>query len=129
MLGSLDADDAPEAAAERRSLRSSDAELALERLLDATRRRQSTGALAISDASGCLLAGAGCFRECVELAALAAANDSVPTRLDVLERRATVQRLAIDGIEIVLCGSPAGAGAPDLHALAAGCQRILAARR
>lgn len=117
---------------ERRSDRFADDDLALERLLDAERRRQRLRAVALADATGCLVAGAGAFAECEELAALApllaaasAANDAIPTRLDVLERRRAVRRLRLDGIEVLLCGQSDGDGAPELVALAAGCRRIL----
>jgi hypothetical protein len=115
---------------ERRQNRSSDALTALSRLLDATRRVAGLEALAVADDTGCLVAGAGPFRLCEELAAHAAvislqpANDVTPTRLDVLARRTEVRRLALDGIEVLLCGqgpSPCAA----LDRAAAGVQRIL----
>jgi len=117
---------------ERRCDRTRDALAALTRLLEAARRRSGLDALAVAEKAGLLVAGAGPAGLCDELAAHAplttrsAANDRVPSRLDIVERRALVQRLAIDGIEIVLCGVGGGPEAEhELRAVAAGCRRIL----
>ena len=117
---------------ERRRDRTEHALSALTRLLEAARKRSGLDALAVAENAGLLVAGSGPAVLCDELAAYAplargsAANDQVPSRLDVIERRAMVQRLAIDGIEIVVCGAGGGPAAEgELSAVAAGCRRIL----
>jgi hypothetical protein len=124
---------------ERRRARSADSLVALGRLLDGSRRAGGLEAVAVADASGCLVAGAGAFRTCEELAALApllpessaAANDVVPDRLHVLARRIEVRRLTIDGVEVLVCGrgSDAGALGAALDHAATGSQRILGERQ
>ena len=110
--------------------------LALNRLLDAARRDGQLEAVAVSDASGVLVAGAGRWERCEELAAVAPlggalgpANDVVPTRLDVIVRRTEVRRLSIDGVEVLLTGSGGGVGREAaLKRAAEGCKRILTER-
>ncbi|HEX6766030.1 MAG TPA: hypothetical protein VF103_11145 [Polyangiaceae bacterium] len=123
------------APADRRRDRTTEALSALTRLLETARRRSGLEALAVAEAGGVLLAGAGPARLCDEMAAWAplvderAANDAVPSRLDVFERRALVQRLAVDGVEIIVCGVGDGEKTRrELGAVAAGCSRILAPR-
>lgn len=107
---------------------------ALTRLLEAARRRSELDALALCDQAGCLVAGAGAAQLCDELAAYAPllagqddpANDTLPTSLQAHERRFRVQRLSIDGVEVLLCES--GSRASDMSAVAEGCRRILGAR-
>jgi len=126
----------PDGTLERRQNRSSDALIALSRLLDATRRQVGLDALAVADATGCLVAGSGPFRLCEELAAWAPliapepANDTVPTRLDVLARRTEARRLALDGIEVLICGQGDDVARESaLERVAEGCERILASGR
>lgn len=117
---------------ERRRDRRNDTLGALGELLDSVRQDGDFRALAVADSAGVLVAGAGAHAECEELAAVAplalgrAANDTVPTRLDVVLRKMQVRRLTIDGIEILLCGEGGDAGA--LRRAAAGCARILSRR-
>ncbi len=108
----------------------------LHRLLDSVRRSGGLEAIAVADATGCLVAGAGAWRACEALAAWApvlganAANDVMPTRLDVLARRTDVRRLAIDGIEVLVCGrGDPEHRAPALAAASSGCERILSRPR
>jgi hypothetical protein len=98
---------------------------ALGALLECVRRDGALGALAIADATGILVAGAGPHRRCEQMAALAplAANDTVPTWLDVIARKMQVRRLRIDGIEVLLSAEGGDEGA--LARAAAGCARIL----
>ena len=127
----------PESASEERRLtRSDDTLVALGRLLDGIRRRMRLETLAVADESGLLVAGAGAWRACEELAAFGAelvgraANDVVPCRMDVVARATEVRRLRIDGIEVLLCGrgdAPTRSG--GLSEAAAGCERILSRRR
>jgi hypothetical protein len=119
---------------DRRIARSADTLVALTRLLDGSRQASGLDAVVVADPTGFLVAGSGAFRTCEELAAYAplagAANDVIPTRLDVLSRRTEVRRLSIDGIEVLLCGRGADAGgrAVALEHAAAGCERILGRR-
>jgi hypothetical protein len=99
-------------------------------LLDSVRREADFEAVAIADSAGILVAGAGAFGSCEELAALApiavrtrAANDIVPTRLDIMARRLRVHRLRVDGVEVLICGQ--GGSEEGLSRAAAGCARIL----
>jgi hypothetical protein len=121
---------------ERRKQRSSDTLVALSRLLESARVRNDLPALAVADPSGLLVAGAGAFHTCEELAAYAPlllsppANDVVPTRLDVLSRRSEIWRISVDGVEVLVCGQ-GGERSGRIRALedvAEGCQRILGAR-
>ena len=121
---------------ERRRDRTNETLSALTRLLDAARKRSGLEALAVAETGGMLLAGAGPARLCDEMAAWAplasrpAENDAVPCKLDVFERRALVQRLAVDGVELVVCGLGDGEGTRrELGAVAEGCTRILGGER
>src|SRR5688572_32938873 len=114
---------------DRRRDRTTEALTALTRLLDAARKRSGIEALAVAEDGGVLLAGAGPARLCDEIAAwapLAAklpANDAVPTRLDVVEGRALVQRLRSDGVEVIGCGvGDGGKTRGEGSAVCAGCQ-------
>jgi len=121
--------DLPESTRDRRGPSRDDALQALGRLLDGVRRDGAFRSVAVADPQGILVAGAGAHAECEELAALAplaapgAANDTIPTRLEVMARRMEVRRLTIDGIEVLLCGQDGEADA--LRRAAAGCARIL----
>jgi hypothetical protein len=113
---------------ERRQSRSENTLVALTRLLEAARRSAELEAVAIGDDAGLLVAGAGAAELCDELAAIAplgAANDTVPTRFDVLSRRTEVRRLAVDGLEVLISGRGGDLG-PAFNRVAAGCARILA---
>ncbi|HEX3776122.1 MAG TPA: hypothetical protein VHV51_16740 [Polyangiaceae bacterium] len=117
---------------ERRQSRSENTLIALTRLLEATRRSAELEAVAIGDDAGLLVAGAGAAELCDELAALAplgsVANDTVPTRMDVLSRRTEVRRLAVDGVEVFISGRGGDLGAV-LGRVADGCARILGKNR
>lgn len=126
--------EAHEDSVERRLNRSSDPLVALSRLLEATRRRSGASALALADETGICIAGAGDAAICEDLAALAPLvaaeppmNDTIPCRLDVVERTMQVRRLRIDGIEVLLCAEgPHGVDVADAEA---GSRRILGRRR
>jgi len=120
------------APADRRRDRTTEALSALTRLLEAARKRSGIEALAVAADGGVLLAGAGPARLCDEMAAWAPlvaglpANDAIPTRLDVFERKALVQRLSVDGVEIIVCGVGDGEKTRrELGTVAKGCSRIL----
>ncbi|MBI3207130.1 MAG: hypothetical protein HYZ29_36670 [Myxococcales bacterium] len=118
---------------DRRGARRDDTLAALGEMLDSVRSDSDFRAIALADGSGVLVAGAGAFSACEELAAFAplalsrVANDIVPTRVDVALRKMQVRRLTIDGIEVLLCGD--GGESDALRKAAAGCARILGARR
>jgi hypothetical protein len=120
---------------ERRINRSSDALVALSRLLESTRARAHLPALAVADSSGLLVAGAGMFQDCEELAAYApllvhskvSADDELA--LASLTEASSVQRVAVDGLEVLVCGRGDAADCERaLPELASGCQRILRTR-
>lgn len=117
---------------DRRIDRTENALGALAKLAEATRRRAGLTAVAVSDGTGMLLAGAGAHRLCEELAAWAPLvgrgpdNDTVPSCLDAFEGRTRLRRFAVDGFEIVVsfCG-PGADETGELDAVSAGCARIL----
>jgi hypothetical protein len=114
---------------DRRQSRSENTLVALTRLLEGARRSADLEAVAIGDVAGLLVAGAGAAELCDELAAIApfgtaAANDTVPTRFDVLSRRTEVRRLAVDGLEVFISGRGGDLGL-GLSRIADGCTRIL----
>jgi hypothetical protein len=101
-------------------------------LLESARRTTGTEAVALADASGLLIAGAGSHLSCEELAALAAAspaNDTVPSRLEVLQAGARLLRLRVNGVEVLLCATGAGELDESLEHVAAGVRRILGVGR
>jgi len=121
-----------DASADRRLHRTEDTLQALNRLVEASRRRSGADAVAVADRTGLLLAGAGAHRLCEELAAFAplmahgADNDTVPSCLDSFEGRMRLRRLCIDGVQVVVTFSGPGADSPaELDAVSQGCARIL----
>ena len=123
-----------EAAPERRKHRTEDALEALSRLLEAARRQSGLEALAVTDTTGLLLAGAGASQLCDELAAWApvvargAANDTIASCLDSFEGRTRLRRLRVDGVEIVVASLGHAEADGPLDAVSAGCRRILASQ-
>ncbi len=129
----LDSELRPDGGAERRGESREETLSALGALLDGVRRDGAFEAVAVADGAGILVAGAGAYRACEEIAAVSplvaragAANDTVPNRLDLIARKMEVRRLRIDGIEVLLSGRGGDAGA--LSRAAAGCARILQSR-
>jgi hypothetical protein len=114
---------------ERRTNRSTDPLVALSRMLESARTRNGLPILAIADPSGLLVAGAGAFPDCEELAAHAPllldgepANDILPA--------SEVEIVHLDGGEVLVCG----VGEPEsweraLPDVVAGCERILGPSR
>jgi hypothetical protein len=112
---------------ERRLARSSDALLSLCRLLESARRRSALPALALADASGCLVAGSGASRVCEELAAIAALPSEAERRAALASDGAepTVFRWLLQGVELSLAAY--GPASNELwQSVAEGCRRILA---
>ncbi len=116
---------------ERRHARSPDTLVSLCRLLDAARREAGLSALALADASGCLVAGSGPARLCDELAALStlgAASASLQG-LELGGQTPALRQLTLGSVELSLAalgGVRSRAGLPP--GLGEGCQRILSER-
>jgi hypothetical protein len=111
---------------ERRHGRSDDTLVSLCRLLDATRRDSGLSAVAVADATGCLVAGSGAARLCEELAAIATlpANDPRLDEFGFRGPKPTVRQLLIDGFEVSI-SALGGAKDSDYLRLSDGCRRIL----
>jgi hypothetical protein len=97
-------------------------------MLEATRRRTSTRTIAVADASGLLIAGAGVAQACDELAAIAAARapeggNDLPFSL---YPDADARTLRLGRSTVVVCVEGDDDGRAGSHAdLAQGCRRIL----
>ena len=126
--------------AERRRRRSDDPLVALHYQLTSTRARSGLDAVVLADFSGVVVAGAGSWAACEELAAYAplladgaVMTAAVTSRVDLLRRDALVVHVTVAGQDVLLCGrprrdekKPEGA-ARALDAAAAGVTRILTA--
>ncbi|HSN98179.1 MAG TPA: hypothetical protein VLS89_07770 [Candidatus Nanopelagicales bacterium] len=119
---------------DRRRRRSEDPITALHYQLATTRAEARLDAVVLVDDSGCLVAGAGAWPACEELAAYAPllanpaaiASVSVGTRIAALSADVEVQSFDVDGVEVLLCGRGGSDIRADLMArAAAGCLRIL----
>lgn len=124
----------PSIAGERRRRRSDDPVTALHYQLSHTRGRAGLDAVVLLDDTGCLVAGAGAWPLCEELAAYAPllahpgalSSDVVGTQLAALGSTVQVRTIPLDGCEALICGRGGGAESADLIAqAAAGCRRIL----
>jgi hypothetical protein len=122
------------ASSERRRRRSDDPVTALHYQLSHTRGKAGLDAVVLVDDTGCLVAGAGAWPLCEELAAFAPllaqpralSSDVVGTRLAAIGSEVVVHAVPLDGCEALICGRGGGAGSADLIAQAAqGCRRIL----
>lgn len=114
---------------ERRIRRSDDPMTALHYQLAFARQEAELEAIVLSDSSGCLVAGAGAWPVCEELAAFApliAHGTSAPeaSRLAKLAEHAESHAFSIDGAEVFLCARGAAQSALMMR-VAAGCRRIL----
>lgn len=130
---------------DRRQRRSSDPLVALHYQLTSTRSRGELDAIVVADPSGVVVAGAGSWPVCEELAAYAPlladgawvdVSANVGSRIDDLRRDVEVRALSIAGQDILLCArrhkrtgarEVADAVERDIAATAAGVTRILAA--
>lgn len=128
---------------DRRRRRSADPLVALHYQLSETRSRGELDAIVVADASGVVVAGAGSWPVCEELAAYApllaegawgTMSDSVTSRVDTLRRDVEVRMIIVGGQEVLLCARRhrRGGGAMpgveverDLDQAAAGISRIL----
>jgi hypothetical protein len=111
---------------ERRHGRSSDTFASLCRLLDATRRDSGLAAVALADATGCLVAGSGAARLCEELAAISTlpANDPRLSELGFRGAKPAVRQLLVNGFEVSITAM-GEAKDSDYLRLSDGCRRIL----
>lgn len=130
---------------ERRRRRSTDPLVALHYQLSTTRTRGELDAIVIADASGVVVAGAGSWPVCEELAAYApllaegawgSMTDQVSSRVDDLRDQVTVRTINVGGQEVLLCArrqrpiegiEARDAAANFIDEAAAGVSRILEA--
>jgi len=105
---------------ERRANDREDSLQSLGRWLESCRASEGLPALAISDASGCLIAGAGAARLCEELAALA------PSSLVLAPMASQSNSQSIAGGLAYLSAPVGQLRQESLTRLAQGCARILA---
>jgi hypothetical protein len=121
---------------ERRTRRSHDPITALHYQLAFTRSAAGLDAVVLVDESGCLVAGAGAWPTCEELAAYAPlqarpekiAHGAVGSRNAALSSEVEVRPVSLAGGEALLCGrGPSGADAELLARAVEGCRRILGA--
>jgi hypothetical protein len=124
------------ASGERRRRRSDDPITALHYQLAHTRAEARLEAVVLVDDSGCLVAGAGAWPLCEELAAFAplladrraVASAVVGSRLAAIEPEVFVRPLSLDGVDALLCGRGGegdGTRADLIASAANGCRRIL----
>jgi hypothetical protein len=128
--------------ADRRIRRSSDPLIALHYQLSGARSRGDLDAIVVADPSGVVVAGAGSWPVCEELAAYAPLladgawapmTSQVGSRVDSLRKEAFVRPLRIAGQDVLLCARQKRAthgreeaALRDLDAVAEGVSRILA---
>ncbi len=125
---------AADASHERRRRRSEDPITALHYQLSFARAEAEFEALVLVDDSGCLVAGAGAWPLCEELAAYAPLlahpdaiqSDSVSSSLASMARQIEIRTVMIDGVEATICGRGGSAfRTASIARAAAGCLRIL----
>lgn len=121
---------------ERRKHRSDDPIVALHYQLSTVRCGASLDAVVLVDGTGCLVAGAGAWPVCEELAAYApflahrhsAQSAGVASRTGEIARDTHVRSMQIEGSEVLLCARGGGADVTSWIVRAvAGCRRILGA--
>jgi hypothetical protein len=119
---------------ERRHKRSSDPLIALHYQLSVVRSQAELEAIVVADPSGTVVAGAGAWATCEELAAYAPllvqteAPHTFSSRVEALRRDAVVHALDVDGQEIFLCArGGSDLRGPSVARAAEGISRILRA--
>ena len=124
-------------AGDRRRRRSDDAIVALHYQLAYARTEADLSAVVLVDDRGCLVAGAGAWPVCEELAAYAPlladpsaiASTVVGSRVASMSNDVEVHTLTLDGTHALLCGHGGGEGRRAwIERAAEGCRRILSAR-
>lgn len=130
---------------DRRRRRSSDPLVALHYQLSSTRARSDLDAIVVADPSGVVVAGAGSWPVCEELAAYApllvdgpwaSMSSQVSSRVEALRPEVDVRTVSIGGQDVLLCArqrrrveaiEAIEAGARELEVAARGVSRILTA--
>ncbi len=120
---------------DRRRKRSVDPLVALHYQLAYARTNGALDAIVVADGSGVVVAGAGSWATCEELAAyaplIARASDhddmsgSVASRIDSLRREVGVRMMLIDGQELLVCARGGASRDMTLSQTAKGVARIL----
>ena len=118
---------------ERRRKRSHDPLVALHYQLAYARKDGHLDAIVVADASGVMVAGAGSWATCEELAAYAplfaqasdVMNRTTASRVDALRRHVDVKRLLVDGQEVLVCARGGAMRSLSLDQAAFGVARIL----
>jgi hypothetical protein len=118
---------------ERRRRRSADPLVALHYQLSHARTEAAYDTIVVADRAGVVVAGAGSWAACEELAAYAplleAGAFGESARIAELRDRVTMHAVDVGGDTVLLCalrsGSPAAHGADVLGRAAAGISRIL----
>jgi hypothetical protein len=131
-------DDRHMALEERRRRRSSDPLVALHYQLSSARSRGDLDAIVVADRSGVVVAGAGSWPVCEELAAYAplladgdwaslpVSSSQVSSRVEALRREVDVRTVAIGDQEVLLCTRQKRGMLPEMIEEAArGVSRIL----
>lgn len=112
---------------ERRRRRSPDPLIALHYQLSTIRQEGGLDTVVVADGSGIVVAGAGSWAACEELAAYA----PLVVRGDLTAARVLVRDVDVDGDRVLLCARAASdvneAGSAALGRAAAGISRILRA--
>jgi hypothetical protein len=118
---------------DRRQRRSIDPLIALHYQLARIRTHGSLDAIVVADAAGVVVAGAGSWAVCEELAAYAPllargdAYEGDASRVDVLRGQTAVTSFEVDNQEVHVCARGGAERAKTLEAAAFGVARILKA--
>jgi hypothetical protein len=117
---------------ERRRKRSIDPLIALHYQLAYARQGGRLDAIVVADPSGVMVAGAGSWAACEELAAYApllassdGMNPTTASRVEGMRRQVDVRRLDVDGQEMLLCARGGAMRDVFLAQAAGGVARIL----
>ncbi len=119
---------------ERRRRRSHDPLVALHYQLSHARTEGDLDAIVVADASGLVVAGAGSWAVCEELAAYAPflaskdqgnGEDSVSSRIAALRGTVDVETLSLGSQEVLICARGGRARKESLRSAALGVDRIL----
>jgi hypothetical protein len=118
---------------DRRRKRSIDPLIALHYQLAYARQDGRLDAIVVADPSGVMVAGAGAWAVCEELAAYApllaeapqAMNSTTASRVETLRRQVDVRRVEVEGLEVLLCARGGPMRGVFLDQAAGGIARIL----
>jgi hypothetical protein len=116
-------DPTPRRGSERRTRRSADPLVALHYQLSSTRREGALDTVVLADGSGVVVAGAGSWAACEELAAFA----PLMSRGDSLGfEHVTIRHVDIDGHRVLLCARASEPQPPDVELRNAALERAAA---